>query len=143
MVEGGKISEWNEATLKIIRLHELQRDINMFKIDPLKRTKDKFNYEWWFQCCVALRGEGYSKYSKKEKETVDKLQIVIEFYIKKFPSHQIVQQSDIGGSKSRYSIDQENFSNLKKLISKYEDTIKQYNDDHGLTTSNRESSGYF
>ena len=143
MEPDGKVSEWNEATLKVIRLHELQGTINLLKMDPLGRTDGKFNYVWLANNADALYGEGYIKYTDKERTEVDKLRDMMYNSLKYFPPHKKNINDSMGSSSITFVIDNDNYEMLLNIIEHFLRIIKKCNDDHGLTTKNRETGGLF
>lgn len=143
METGGKVSEWNEATLKIIRLHELQQTINMLKMNPLQRTDGKFNYEWLLNNIDALYGEGYSKYTPTERKTVDRLRKMAFDSLKYLPPHYRTQQDKVASSQTAFVLNTKNYEMLMEILEKFVRKVKDLNDDHGLTTKNKGHGGLF
>lgn len=144
MDTSGKFSEWNEATLKVIRLHEIQSTINMLKMDPLGITNGKFNYVWLANNVDTLYGEGYSKYSKTERKEVDRLRKLTFDCLKFMPPHKVNNQEGMGNSKKTYVLNKENFDRFMDILELFVRRVKDLNDEHGLTTKNRnETEGLF
>jgi len=141
MEHEGRISEWNEGTFKSSRLHETQDNINALRIDPLSFTDGKFNYEWLFSFIDNLYHEGYSKYSKKEREEVDNIREVIIKAIRYLPPTTIVIEESYEGNKKGFIVDPEKYDKLMEIIMLFERKVKDYNDKHGLTTTNRMEHG--
>jgi len=139
----GKVSEWNEATLKIIRLHEIQGTINLLKMDPLAMTDGKFNYIWLANNIDALYGEGYSKYTNKEREAVDKLRTMVFNSIKFCPPHKKQSQESLSATRTAFILDNKNYEMLMDLLERFVRKVKDLNDDHGLTTKNKGHTGLF
>lgn len=137
----GRISQWNEGMFKSSRLDMIQININFLKANPLKMSEGDFNYILWFKQCELLCDEGYSKYAKKEREEVDKLRNLIIDVLDILPPTTFVSNEGMGDSKIGYTIDKERFRLLRGLILKFELRVKDLNDAHGLTTSNKEEEG--
>ena len=139
----GRDSEWHEAQLKPLRLHDSQNLINYYRRYPLMKSDGKFNYENWFIECTVLRGEGNSKYADAEVLKVVRIEQIIRDLLRLAPAHRIVKVGRMGSERVTYIFNQKNYDNLFHLISKYEYLIKDLNDKHGLTTSNKQTGGYF
>jgi hypothetical protein len=137
----GKISQWNEGMFKSSRLDMIQVNINYLKANPLKLTDGEFNYELWFKQIELLCDEGYSKYSKTERDEVDKLRDLIMEVLEIMPPTSFVNNEGMGSNEIGYVIDKERFRLLRSLILKFELMVKDLNDAHGLTTMNKEEDG--
>lgn len=137
------VSEWNEAMFKMKRLHEIQERINYWKRDKKNRTDGKFHYEWWFEDCDGLYGEGKAKYNESEKRECERLKVIIEYKLRTNPPHSSIVVAHFSGKKKGYVIDEKDYNELVKLIQEFEDKCKLYNDKHGLSTKNKGSSGLF
>ena len=140
---GGKESEWNEATFKSKRLHDIQELINYLRMNPLGFTDGKRNYVLLKSTIEALYGEGRSKYESSEKKELDALKIQIDKALKYMPPHIRLKSNSFKGIKISYSFNEKNYEMLMNLLYDFEMKVKDYNDDHGLTTKNKGSSGLF
>jgi len=140
-IDHGRISEWNEGMFKSSRLDMIQVNINYLKANGLKITDGEFNYMLWFRQIELLCDEGYSKYSKGEREEVDRLRNLINNVIEFMPPTSFAINSEIGGEGVTYLVDREKYRILRELILKFELRVKDLNDAHGLTTQNREADG--
>jgi len=140
----GRESEWNEAALKSKRLDDIQKLINMLRLDPLIRTGNKFNYQYLLLTIGLLYGEGRSKYSDNEKIEVDNIKQVCIDTLKYHPPHTLKINSSLNKNiKISYLINQEYFEKFMDLLDFYENKVKDYNDAHGLTTKNKRKGGMF
>jgi len=139
----GKESEWNEAMLKARRLDEIQQRINFWKINPKGVTNKTFNFELLLRDIENLYGEGRSKYSSKEKLELDNLKILINKTIKYMPPIITIKKESISGNSSSQVINTKNYEMFLDLLYHFEMKVKDYNDDHGLTTKNRTTEGLF
>ena len=140
---GSKESEWNEAIFKCKRLHEIQNLINFYKSNPLGMTEGKFNYENQLRAIELLYGEGRSKYSNKEKVEMDALRVLCNKCLRFMPPHISYQQDSMKGSKATYTFNETNYERLSALLYDFEMKVRDYNDDHGLTTKNKSEGGMF
>lgn len=138
MSEKGLISEWNEGTFKSTRLHEIQEIINSLRLDPLGQTNGKFNYEMMFLIINNLYHEGYSKYNDKEIKECDTYMNAIKYIINHDSPTIKESKQEIAGVNNTVLVDKIRLNKLLDLLMKFERLIKRYNDEHGLTTANRE-----
>ena len=113
-------------------------------MNPLGITDRKFNYEWLLKAIEALYGEGRSKYSDEEKEEVDKLREISLSYFRFFPPHiSFINNTTFSRGSETFKFNQKNLDILMELLYKFETMVKDYNDEHGLTTKNKGTSGLF
>lgn len=140
----GSISEWNEGNFKNLRLHEAQEWINNGKISPFELSDDrtKFNFQIWKSGIDILYGEGQSKYSSEEIDEVEGMKKLCETIIEIKPPTIRVTEHSIEGRKDKLIPNQENQKKIKELLEKYEFVVKKYNDDHGLSTRNKEEEDW-
>jgi len=139
----GRISEWNEATLKVIRLHEIQDAINNFKMNPLGITQGRFNYEWFAKNVEALYGEGYSKYDSKERKKCDEVRKLVFWALENQPPCYFNKDESVVEESKSFIVDKDRLNNFMELLEIYVRLVKDYNDKHGLTTKNKKSGGLF
>jgi len=140
--QDGEISEWNEAVFKMKRLHELQTEMNLVKMSPLKRHHaiGSWNYEIWFKTVVSLYFEGRAKYDTIQQKEVNEIKKIIEQFMVSFPVYKNVKKVSYScENKTNQKFNQENWLKLEKLIELLECKVKYYNDKHGLSTKNKES----
>ena len=139
----GSISEWNEGTLKSLRLHESSELINYYKIDPLKKFGNKWSFELWISAINNLYGEGASKYAQNEKEYINRIKILLNQSLILKPPVRTVIDAGLGARKTRSFVIMENWNQLQVLIELFEDKIRTLNDMHGLSTRNQTTGGLF
>jgi len=136
----GEVSEWNEALFKMKRLHELQTEINKCNMMPLSKhfLNGEWNYIILFRCISALYSEGNAKYKALELEEVNKLKDVISQHLSICPPHKTKSKAG-SGNQMQWTLDQDNWNILRKLLEEFEYKVRLYNDKHGLSTQNKES----
>jgi hypothetical protein len=134
----GEMSEWNEALLKMKRLHELQTEINRCSINPLLKHPliNEYNFIIWFRSLCALYSEGNAKYKKEEVEELNQMKSVIEDFMDSLP---IVQNKKEANGKVKTVTNKKNWKLLKATIERFEYKVRLYNDKHGLSTKNKEN----
>ena len=139
----GHISEWNEGSTRIERIHIALTNINMYKTNPTLKFNGRFNYENWFLEIGVLYGEGTSKYSSDEIKEVDRLKSIIGNIIKYNSPIKSVTLSSFGNNNKAHLIDDSFYDNLIFLIEEYEKLVKRLNDEHGLGTRNKSGDDLF
>ena len=140
--EEGLVSEWNEALFKMKRLHQVQTEINIAKMNPLGKNRaiGRWNFEIWFSLVCSLFEEGYSKYKQEEIEEIDNLKKTIEDLLETKHPYEVVNSAKYGGKFVKNNkLIKENWLLLKKIIEIMERKVKIYNDQHGLSTKNKEN----
>ena len=103
-------------------------------MDPLEKTEGKWNYVLIKLNIETLYGEGRSKYKQKEKVEMDGLKDFIHKTLKLMPPH-------LNNNPKQFN--QKNYDMFMNLLYDFEMKIKDYNDDHGLTTKNKGTQGLF
>ncbi len=140
----GSISEWNEGSLKSVRLHESQTIINYAKMDLLGRSQGVgFNQSIWISGIEVLYGEGQSKYSNPEIKEIEKIRNLIRYYLEHNPVFIFVVEESIYSTKEKYVLDKGNWEKLRKIVELFEKYVKKYNDVHGLSTRNQSGGDLF
>ena len=134
---GGRTSEWNEAMLKMTRLHQIQTLINEFRMNLSGMSNQKFNYEHVANLLHVLYYEGRSKYSESERKKVDNIKDLVTRGLEARPPHKKSVSNTFGKTKELAITNHQNFNDYIKLLDIYESTVKDLNDKHGLTTSNK------
>ncbi len=135
----GETSEWNEGDYKNLRLHKAQEIINASTLNPLGHMNlfgiNKLGYRFWFDGIDMLFGEGMSKYSSDEVKDIEKLREDVEKLIESNPASKNFMNWK--GEKGK-SIHYNNWIEIKKKLREFEYKVKKYNDQHGLSTRNKD-----
>lgn len=134
----GKNSDWNEAALKFLRIHQIQNAINFYKGTPLVFSDGEFHYKKYFVHVDILRGEGYSMYSSEERKKADEFYDVCESLLENSPPHKPTITIGINGKNNSFILIKENYDKFMKAVRKYEDLIRDLNNEHGLSTKNQQ-----
>jgi len=132
--DNGAVSMWNEGNLKSLRLHETQELINLSKRDRLTY------YEDWISAIDMLYGEGQSKYSDDEIDEIERIRKLITTHILVNPPQINVSHSLLGRIVEKTITNNASWFELKQLIELFEKKVKQFNDNHGLSTRNVDNS---
>lgn len=130
-----KISTFNEAGFQMTRLHELQRSMNTFRINPFTKTHSPYQYDFelWAACIDGLYLEASAKLNKTEdEEAMDLLNAARQ----KMSALLVVQDTSTWGTlanrKKMYEIRQALFNAEKK--------IRLLLDEHGLGSPNADDT---
>jgi len=136
----GQVSDWNEAGLKMIRIHRIQTELNVAMMNPLQRNESEdYNYIVVFNLISRLYHEGKPKYATKEILEVDGFKNVIDELLIKFPVHATKINNGYNGSTKVDIFNSGNWKLIKTLLEIFESKVKLYNDVHGLSTKNTEN----
>jgi len=146
-----KKSGYNEAQLKITRIHELQRIIDLVSIDPLGFYNDSFfkigitfgnkrNYEVAYQCDISLLRECYPKCNDKEKKELLNLKNEIDDLLSKTNPHDLIH-SDLR-NEWKSVINPSNWNKIKEKLLKFDLDIRSSLDKHGYGTKDSQDPAY-
>ena len=139
-IKGVKISEWNEGMFFTLRLHDTQQLINYAKINPLaKSPSGEWNYKLWVSGVNILYGEGNSKYTEEEKKEIEGIRKLIDSMLEIKPVHKQVIRTIDSKKQVKYIFSLKNWKDLKGVVETYENLVKFYNDEHGLSTRNKDN----
>jgi len=143
--EDGTTSVFNEAVLKMQRIHECQRIINSVRSNLLAWNFEygKYNYEVYSTQILNLFGEVMAKLNKKEfgdaktkrKEMLNALEssnIISRQHMKSF-----------GNPRVEIVIDRKGWEKLRDTLLDCEDYSRNLIDKHGMATPNEEEQGGF
>lgn len=141
-ISGGKVSDWNDANLKFIRVHDAQSSLNlrrrmMDSIDMQNSTPERtvYNYETMFNDLISLYFEVVGKLKNPEilKGNIDELKLLL----KNNKPHEIKKSYD----KERVVLNKDKMAVIEEKLFSLEMYIRILLDEHGLSTRNQEVSG--
>ncbi len=140
----GTESNFNEASLKMMRIHNLQDTINKCWLDPTAHDPmtGKRNYEIIFSCNTQLLQETNPQMDDKEEEKIESLKFAIEQWMKQKPIFTATIKSKWSGAMQE-GINDTNWSILKDFLYKYEKLIRKALNTHGLSVPIKGESGLF
>ena len=142
----GSVSEFNEASFKMRRIHDLQERLNTLWVSPLAMNQIYFmwNYELIYATLLSLMQEVKTKLSKKEKTIMDKNRDDIDdFLICHKPHQEKRDESPRNRSGKNIILINNNWVKLRRMLQDFESDIRQLADDHGLGSPNRGDEGLF
>jgi hypothetical protein len=143
MGEDIKVSDWNEANLKMLRLHDIQNRINFYKRDPKGFVEGKFNYESWAREIEVLFGEGEAKYAPSERKEMVEVRDAVRKLLRFSSPHLRIVSDGFGSKRNGFIIDDDKYFAVVEAVEKFESRVKELNDKHGLSTKNKGSAGLF
>jgi len=123
--EEGSASKYNEAWLKMRRLHDLQSMINIAGLNPTAFNPELgiYNYQVKVNCCNALLLEVWGKLNEEERHNAVTMKEAIEEKMIKNPIHE--NKKDFSKNKTITVLENKNWNVLKGWIFKYETLIKE------------------
>lgn len=136
-------SNWNEAMFKMARIHDSQNLINYYKRNPLAITEGKFNFEQLFIEISILYDEGAASYNQKEIDAVDEVKNEIKKMFNEDKPYAEVIENKMGMPTKKFYVYKDKYEKTILLIEKFERLVRFYNNKHGLSTSNKDSGGFF
>jgi hypothetical protein len=85
----GTQSSFNEASLKMIRIHKFQETSGVCNFNPLQPNQQTgtYNYEVIFECNNNLLKECWGKMNDKEREELKNTKDYLQKFLKKHPIH--------------------------------------------------------
>lgn len=115
----------NEAFLKMQRLHESQRVINMCKLNLLAYNSElgKYYYEIMIMELSNIRSACWSKMKDEDQKYTTKVEWIIQNLIDLLPIYEIMQTDSLSGKKKEKILNKKNWNLLREVILNYEKTI--------------------
>lgn len=111
-------SGYNEASYKMMRLHESQRRISYVNQDLLKYYPELFGYGYIIKKTEIenLMQEVWGKLDEGSKNKVTELRRMMEDFLEFFPIFKTVRVTNVEGDKKVNKLDKENFKKYKDLL---------------------------
>lgn len=127
-------SAFNDAAMKMRRLHNIQDSLNILRNDPLAINQEngKVNYENMFSLINSLMLEIHSKCSANEKENLEKFKLVIEGMIEHIP----IMKTNPSNYKKKQIFDDGRWNKLWEALFKYEKYVRELVDLHKFGAPN-------
>lgn len=136
----GEKSLYNEAQLKMLRIHESQKLVNFLRTNMTyyEPTMNKYNYEIMVFELISLYSEIEGKLSDPEKKTGLQWRDTIIKLLETLPLKSRTWKIINGKKQLWETTKKDNWDILRKAIFSYEDFIKVMMEEHGLSTYNEE-----
>lgn len=124
--------KFNAGYFQIVRIHEVQRLINLAKINPTSYNKEYnlWNYQLWFNCLNTLLDEIWSKLYPEEKKQANKDRTSM---IATMSTYNVIKSKHLAdySDKKVSVIDAEKWKKLLLLLIEYDNYVKDLMDAHG------------
>lgn len=135
----GLISNYNEASLKVLRIHRSQEVINLLRTNLLGKDAltNKYNYEIVISELISLVGEVKSKMSSTEKEMASQWREKIIDMVESSSIQKIILKVGLQGRGLYVKTDRKAWCELRKNIFAMEDFAKDMLDKHGFGSPNQ------
>jgi len=141
--EVNKQSSFNEASLKMKRLHESQVIINQLRTNLLawNNEANKYNYEVVTSVLISLMSELRGKLKEDEKTIAYKWRELLIDYLELKPIYHTINKSIFIKDKETLIFNESNWRAFRKLLFLCEDFIKEMIEVHNLGSPNIEEEG--
>ncbi len=138
-----KVSTFNEASLQMMRLNNLQAAMNEYRINPFSRTHSDFqwDFELWAACIDGLYLEVSPKLTKKKKETDQDKEDETATKLLKISRDKIIQLLKVTDTSLwGHLVHRKKMWEIKEALFESEKYIRLMMDEHGLGTPNAENT---
>lgn len=137
----GKESSFNEAKLKMIRLHELQQKINFCNLNPLIHFPEEnlYGYQIIFNSLKSLFSEVHSKLSSDKKIKGKTFVMDVQTFMQNHPIH-IKDKNKISHTPS-INVNYFAWEILKHKLFDLELLVKEYLEETGYSSPTSDDSG--
>lgn len=137
----GKESSFNEAKLKMFRLHELQLKINFCNLSPLIHFPEEnlYGYQIIFNSLKSLFAEVHSKLSHIKQIQGKNFIIEIQTFMQRNPIHK--EKSNGVTYASTIYINKQAWEILKHKLFDLELLVKEYLEETGYSSPTSDDSG--
>ena len=134
----GKESTFNEASLKMQRIHESWRIFNTLRINLLAWNPDcsKWNYEVAISFLYNLWYETRGKCKDTEKKLFSDMRNFITDFLEQNYIYEKCYDETFAKPRIRLLLHQENWRKLRDKIFELEDFVRDMQEVHGLSTPN-------
>ncbi len=130
-----KETTFNEAVLKMQRIHAAQESINELRTNLLawNMMYQKYNYEVVISNLISLCYEVMPLMKVKEQKEFLLIRGLVDDLLNNKPIHEQVNISDFGNSKPKEKINNDNWVLLRKTMFLFEDFARGQIETHGLS----------
>lgn len=135
-----KRSNFNEASLKMIRINEYQSLLNHYAVNPLEyfAEEKKYGYEIQFTQLLNLLSEGWGKLTTDEKKEGKRYRSLIIDFLEVCPVHKRVTSYGYGSPTQSSIVEKKNWDILKELLFQFQMWLMEVYEAHELSTPNKE-----
>jgi len=140
MANEGRESTFNEASLKMERLHDSQKLINSLSINTLmyNPVAGKYNYEVICSEYLNLLHEVYGKLGPAEKKTANRWRDLLIDSLETFQVFSVEYKDSFEGLNKSPKLNNENWKKLRNFIFAFGDHVRDLLEKHGYSSPNAE-----
>lgn len=141
-MDDNKETTFNEAVLKMQRIHILQQEINLLRINLLAWNLEysKYNYDVVISDLISLCYEVRPLMKIEERNEFSLLKELVDDLISYKPIFKKINTSNFSGKNNNESIDTNNWNMLRGVIFKFEDFARDQVDIHGLSAPKKKDA---
>ncbi len=135
-IDLGKVSNWNEGALQMMRFHDLQKEINECNVNPTAFNVERnlYNYQVILNNNNSLFSEASPKFKPKEKRLGMLRKKMIESFLESNPIH--LNKPDLN-HEVQTIFSGPNWLRLKMMLFEYNLYVRGLLDTHKLTSPNK------
>ena len=137
-------SAFNEAILKMQRIHKVQEQINELRTNMLafNTMYNKYNYEIIISDLISLGYEVSPLMKPKELEEFFRFRRLVDDLLSYKPIHEQIRQNSLGESKTNKKINEANWKTLREVMLLFEDFARKQIDVHGLASPKKKDARF-
>lgn len=134
-------SKFNEAFLKMHRIHKLQDQINFSSMDLLafNEIMGLYNYQIVIANCSSIIEECWGKMNDEEKTNSENIRLAIKKFLKDNPIHTSINNNT--NHKNKVAFNSSNYDLLEEWIIKYKHLSRELLGRTGYDSPNKEMFG--
>lgn len=140
--ETNQETTFNEAVLKMQRIHSAQEIINNVRINLLAWNQEysKYNYQVVISSLISLCYEVYPLMKPIEKKEFHLLRGLLDKLQENKPILELVSTSNFNGGSNQPKINEANWKMLSNIMFKFEDFARVQVDLHGLSAPKKKDA---
>jgi hypothetical protein len=134
---------FNEAVLKMQRIHSAQEIINNVRINLLAWNQEysKYNYEVVISSLISLCYEVFPLMKEIEQKEFHLVRGLLDDLMANKPVFENISGSNFNGSNNSSRINVVNWKTLRDVMFKFEDFARGQVDSHGLSAPKKKDAG--
>ncbi len=133
---------FNEAVLKMQRIHSAQEIINNVRINLLAWNQEysKYNFEVVISSLISLCYEVFPLMKEAEKKEFHLLRGLVDDLMANKPIFESGSASNFNGVSNKSRINEDNWKMLRNTMFKFEDFARGQVDSHGLSAPKKKDA---
>ena len=135
-IDLGKLSNWNEGALQMLRFHELQKEINECNVNPtaFNIERNLYNYQIILNNINSVFSEASPKFKDRELELGMLRKKMIESFLESNPIH--INRPNLNHEEETFFF-RPNWLRLKVMLFGYNLYVRRLLDIHKLTSPDK------